>query len=480
MSKRNGSPGSVLPPSPGSEFSDKGRRDQLCDRIRRGEDWLIGRIIAYAKRQNFTRYTSTLEEAWRVSIHDLSEALITALETPLESTEFTSTETFTDDPMSAFAVLEAERHRRRGTELRMFLGLFKYYRQTYVDWLREAQWPADFEDRAVAFVGRLFDRWEIAFCSAWAPLGGDTLLGELQESNRAITNEKNLFLTVAESLGSPVILLDETDRMTYANRAAAPILGLPHRPGTFYYRAESAAVSVPGWLTELVRSAARHELNSEQVLELAGNETYFGVHLRPMLDVSDKFRGTVVILHDITALHRAEAALTERAQHHERLAVTDPLTGALNRRGLQILADKQVAMAIRNDRPLTVLFLDVDDLKVINDRFGHSVGDATLAAVATALERSFRVSDVIARVGGDEFVVLLPDRSAVDASAIVDRVVENLKTTIADACLEIDVGFSTGWAQFDPERHGDFEELMGEADAAMYSSKRRRRDQTPG
>jgi diguanylate cyclase len=465
-------------PTPMSSVLDEDVTAKLGDRIRTGEDWLIKRIIAYAKRQDYARYTSTLEEAWRVSIHELSAALIDALSRPLEATEFTPDEGFADDPMSAFAILEAERHRRRGTDLRMFLGLFKYYRQTYVDWLCEAGWPADQETGAVAFVGRLFDRWEIAFCGAWAPLAEDALLRELQETNRTITNEKNLFLTVTESLGSPVILLDEANRITYVNRAATPLLGLSHRPGVFYYGAEDGDVPVPGWLIDLVGRAGQRELNSEQIVDLKGDETIFDIHLRPMLDVSDKFQGTVAILHDITALHRAESALAERARYHEQLSITDPLTGALNRRGLQILADKQVALALRNREPLAVLFLDVDELKVINDRFGHSAGDATLSAVATALEKSFRVSDVVARVGGDEFVVVLPDRSATETEVIIERVAANLKDAMTSSGLEIDVGFSTGWAQLDPARHKDFEQLIGEADAAMYSTKRERRDQS--
>jgi len=382
--------------------------------------------------------------------------------------------------MSSFAVLEAERHRRRGTDLRMFLGLFKYYRQSYVDWLSEAGWTADEEGRAVAFAGRLFDRWEIAFCVAWAPMAEAALLPELQETNRAITNEKNFFLTVAESLGSPVILLDETNRISYLNRAAAPLLGLAHRPGTFYYGVKDGDVRVPDWLIEVVDGAARQESTSELVLDLAGSETIFDVHLRPMLDVSDKFQGTVVILHDITVLHRAEMALAERARYHEQLAITDPLTGVLNRRGLQMLADRQLSLALRNHEPLSVLFLDLDDLKIINDRFGHPVGDATLAAVAASLTQSFRVSDVIARVGGDEFVVVLPDRSDDNPSAIVERIVVNLNNAIAAAGLEVEVGFSTGWAQLDPMRHENISQLIEEADAAMYSAKQNRRRQPPG
>ena len=215
--------------------------------ILEGEDWLIRRALGYAKRQGYTRYTSTLEEAWRISIRELSHTLAQALDLDSEVTEFEPDETFADDPLSRFAVLEASRHRERGIGLTMFLGLFKYYRQSYLDRVAEASYPPEQEEEAKHFVTRIFDRLEIAFCGAWTGLSEGTRIRELQDSNRRMTNEKNRFLTVTESLGSPVILLDETDQIAYVNQAAAPILGLPQRPGSFYYESESVSASMPAW-----------------------------------------------------------------------------------------------------------------------------------------------------------------------------------------------------------------------------------------
>jgi GGDEF domain-containing protein len=93
---------------------------------------------------------------------------------------------------------------------------------------------------------------------------------------------------------------------------------------------------------------------------------------------------------------------------HDEPAMTDALTGVLNRHGFQLLAEQQLKMATRNRIPVALLFADVDDLKTINDRDGHAEGDRTLARVAAAIRASTRESDVVARFGGDEFVVLLP------------------------------------------------------------------------
>ena len=102
---------------------------ELTQWILSGEDWLMGRILHYAKRQGYSRYTSTLEEAWRISIHELSAALVRAVDGYPDVIEFEADETFDGDPICEFALLEADRHRQRGIPLTMFLGLFKYYRQ---------------------------------------------------------------------------------------------------------------------------------------------------------------------------------------------------------------------------------------------------------------------------------------------------------------------------------------------------------------
>jgi diguanylate cyclase (GGDEF)-like protein len=79
-------------------------------------------------------------------------------------------------------------------------------------------------------------------------------------------------------------------------------------------------------------------------------------------------------------------------------------------------------------------------------------------------------------VGGDEFVVVLPDRGVTETATVVERVTANLKDAMTESGLEVEIGFSTGWAQLDPARHKDFEQLIGEVDAAMYPTKRGRRE----
>jgi diguanylate cyclase (GGDEF)-like protein len=441
-----------------------------------GEDWLIRRVLEYAKRQGYTRYTSTLEEAWRLSIRELTATLGQALASERDLAEFHPDESFADDPISAFAVLEADRHRERGIELKMFLGLFKYYRQAYLDRLMEADLALDESRAALQWVTRIFDRLEIAFCSAWADLDSDAQLLDLQQSNRAMTNEKNRFLTVTESLASPVILLDPRHRVSYVNLAAATLLGLPERPGTFYYHEGGLDLAVPGWLAAMLEQAegSEAEWRGEHITGTHSGSRAFQVLIRPMLDVSDKFQGTVVILHDITALRRAESELALRASDLERLSHTDSLTGLLNRRGLQSAAGPALEQARRSGSPLSVLYGDVDDLKAINDRFGHAVGDQVLIALASALRHSVRAADLIARVGGDEMVIVLPDSADLDAGLIEQRLHDHLARVLSELDHDVTVRVSLGWVGFRPQRHATLADLLEEADQAMYRSKQDR------
>jgi diguanylate cyclase (GGDEF)-like protein len=156
------------------------------------------------------------------------------------------------------------------------------------------------------------------------------------------------------------------------------------------------------------------------------------------------------------------------------LALTDDLTCLYNRRGFFAAATQQLKMAQRNAQSLLLLFCDVDNLKQINDTYGHHEGDLALIRTADALEHSFRGSDILSRLGGDEFVVLASETSNQTQEVILRRLEKNLKRASA---TEPRYGLSlcVGVARFDPQRAITLGELMAQADKAMYEKKRRTR-----
>jgi len=131
--------------------------NQLIALVSESEEWLMERILAYAKRQNYTPYTSTLAEAWRASIAGLSASLIDSIKSDPRPQEFEPHLDFTSNPSAAFGVKEAKLHRSRGIQLGMFLGLMKYYRQCYLDLLDTSSLtPARYRQAALIIV-RFFD-----------------------------------------------------------------------------------------------------------------------------------------------------------------------------------------------------------------------------------------------------------------------------------------------------------------------------------
>jgi diguanylate cyclase (GGDEF)-like protein len=163
-------------------------------------------------------------------------------------------------------------------------------------------------------------------------------------------------------------------------------------------------------------------------------------------------------------------ALLDRELRH--LAVTDDLTCLYNRRGFFAAATQQLKLAQRNAQRLLLLFCDVDNLKKINDTYGHREGDLALVRAADALEKTFRGSDIIARLSGDEFVVLAQVASDHTQDVLLRRLQKNLKQANSGGA-RYELSLCVGVAQFDPKHAVALGELLAQADKAMYEKKRK-------
>jgi len=161
------------------------------------------------------------------------------------------------------------------------------------------------------------------------------------------------------------------------------------------------------------------------------------------------------------------------------LALTDDLTCLFNRRGFFAAATQHIKLAQRNGQKLLLLFCDVDNLKKINDSYGHREGDLALIHAADALEQTFRDSDIMARLGGDEFVVLATEASVQTSEILLRRLEKALKKSNAGES-RYQLSLSVGMARFDPKRAVSLGELMAQADAAMYEQKRNNRESFNG
>ena len=167
--------------------------------------------------------------------------------------------------------------------------------------------------------------------------------------------------------------------------------------------------------------------------------------------------------------------ITERKQTEEALraaSLVDELTGLYNRRRFLALGEHQLKIANRVKRRLSLLFIDLDGLKWINDNHGHTEGDQALIDTANVLRETFRESDILARIGGDEFAVLVTETTGGGPEILTTRLQENLIAYNATGPRHYNLSVSIGVAHFDPEYPLSIHELLGQADGLMYEEKR--------
>lgn len=235
-----------------------------------------------------------------------------------------------------------------------------------------------------------------------------------------------------------------------------------------YLRSELGAAHVgfvPGAL-------AGHEREGHEVLRMAGCDEAVEVRVGSTPWSNDRREMAC------KAAQMTDACLAgiARLREAQRQSLTDPLTGLYNRRSLDRMLEREVLLAGRHRTPLTVVVIDVDRFKEVNDRLGHDVGDELLRLIASVLTGTLRRSDLAFRMGGDEFVVLLPQTTTGSALAAMEKVRRN----VADVDLSLarmsgmvptlSIGLAEYW------RGAKGSELLRAADEALYTAKRESRN----
>ncbi|HWR58723.1 MAG TPA: diguanylate cyclase, partial [Thermodesulfovibrionales bacterium] len=169
-----------------------------------------------------------------------------------------------------------------------------------------------------------------------------------------------------------------------------------------------------------------------------------------------------------------------KLQEKQRLmAMTDELTGICNRRGFFNLAEQQLRLSKRLKKGIYMLYADVDNLKIINDTLGHNTGDMALVDAANILKATYRESDIIARIGGDEFVVAPIGTTGDSIEAVTGRLEDNLAQHNATGDRRYKLQLSFGVAYCDPENACSVDELVAQAERMMYEHKRSKHKTSP-
>jgi PAS domain S-box-containing protein len=417
------------------------------------EDRIIVRVLAYAIGRGYVENTSTLAAAWRASIQGLSQAIAAALAASPLVPELSPHRTPPDDPLTAFGVAEACLHRSRGTPLTPWMGLFKYYRQAYLDEVCEAAEGLMDSRPYCLFVQRCFDRMELAVMAEW--MGEDKRAGNagLRDENRRLANEKNKYLTIFESLNEPVVLVGPDGESVDLNHAAARLLA--GRAGGFAYDRRPAVWLDPG-LAALLSARQYGEAPVDKVieaeLETADGRRWFEIKIEHMLDVSRKFEGFVFIFSDVTERRLAASILAaEVARQTADLEETNRrltrLVGEMERSGEDLdrfayIASHDLQEPLRSISSFAQLLAHrhAEDLPAeARDYIGYIVdGAKRLSALINDLLVYSRVR--------------IQDRSftEVDCGRAVDEALKALAPAVSHSAADIQVGaLPTVWGDAD-------------------------------
>ena len=289
-----------------------------------------------------------------------------------------------------------------------------------------------------------------------------------------------VFQALVENTNDVIMVLDATPltaggpRIAYVNPAFEKLMG---------YSAEEVLGKNPKFLqgpgTEdktryQIRQAMRENKSIRtQILNYAknGDELWLDINFVPLFDESGELIYYAAIERDLTEHKRLQFAL-------EDMATTDSLTGLANRQAFMERASGEFSRAQRYNRSLSVIMIDIDHFKSINDRFGHAAGDQVLRQLGQHCQSRLRDSDFLGRIGGEEFVLLLPDTSQDSAYHVAERMREQLSQTVIslENSLTLNITASFGVAAMNKD-DADFNSVLHRADVAMYDAKHGGRNQ---
>lgn len=289
---------------------------------------------------------------------------------------------------------------------------------------------------------------------------------------------------VVGNIDDAILVVDKNMRVVDINPAAEALLSKNAR--TVIGQALNTAVSFWDQIEE------KFTTDLPEQVEIPYFEKFLNIRISQLKDHQDRFIGWAIILEDISNRKRIEDELIDVNQRlvtqleeiralQDQLreqAVRDSLTGLFNRRYLDYTLPRELAHAARKEYPLSIIMMDIDHFKLVNDKFGHRTGDEVIAAMGKLLHGKTRESDCVCRYGGDEFLLVMPDMSQEHALQRADDWREGIKALVFEVNdQKIQITISIGISTF-PDNGRDIDRLLKAADDAMYQAKDKGRDQT--
>lgn len=303
--------------------------------------------------------------------------------------------------------------------------------------------------------------------------GGRLKINDLNSVN----NSSVYYEKILESTIDAVIMVDKTGRIIYYNRGADRMFGFKNKNSPTIWISDICPASsrLEDTLKLYFSTHPPVEEQNEIFFKKIDGEDFYTIFSTSLLETpEDHEKAVVLVIKDINEHHIIEKQISERARNLELLAITDPLTGIYNRRHFDRRLAEEFKRLERYNSPLTLIMLDFDRFKLINDFFGHLVGDEVLVTAAQSLSDGLRDVDVLARWGGEEFMVLLPETGAATGLAVAKR----LHSLIggcpkwAEICPDMKVSASMGLVSLPwLTRESSINSVLEALDQALYQAK---------
>lgn len=270
--------------------------------------------------------------------------------------------------------------------------------------------------------------------------------------------------TLIEILGDAVLVLDDQFRLVDANPKAQSIFTWDKTPvGLPIERLEIRIIDK----THLQSLETDHTYE-KQILQ-QDQKTDYEITVSLLRNKQLHVVGYLLVMHDISNRKKVEQELHE-------LSLVDELTQLVNRRGFFVLSDQLISFCLRMKMNAVLFFIDMDNLKQINDQFGHAAGDQAIIDMGVILKKSFRSSDIIARYGGDEFVVLAIETDENSKKIMLERLIEQHKNLIGKNNRSYILSFSTGTSDYEWNNPLPLATLLKDSDQAMYAEKQSKKN----
>ncbi|UCF86781.1 MAG: diguanylate cyclase [Nitrospiraceae bacterium] len=288
-----------------------------------------------------------------------------------------------------------------------------------------------------------------------------------RKSEIALKESEERYRALVESTDDSIYLVDRNCQYIFVNKKHLSRLGISVKQSRGYSFSDFHSPEETKLFEEKIQTTFRTNKSAQYEYKSLRDERYFLQTFSPVYNSQGEIEAVTIVSKDITRRKEMEEKL-------RRLSLSDELTGIYNRRGFFAMAEQQLKFANRKKRGIFIICVDLDFLKVINDNLGHQTGDTALIETAKVLKKSFRESDIVARVGGDEFVVLAQETSETNLELITTRLRGNLNAHNSVKKRPFELSLSMGITRYDPNHPCSIDDLISRADKLMYEEKKQK------